>query len=161
MDSKVFRMALLTIISVFALIAVIVYATNADKIGGLFGKKGNNAATGESSEAVSLTLAEEAYGEQIGDNLNGFLYDEDFFDETEKVPSVVVIKKSSASSEATEEAAYESSEMEEDTAGTGMAIVGQLENPDAEAGADISNEGASLPSVIPVSDSVEGTSGAH
>lgn len=147
MDSKVFRMALLTIFSVFALIAVIVYATNADRINGLFGKNGNNSADSASTEA-SLTLPEEAYGEQIGDNLNGFLYDEDFFDEVEKVPSVVVIKKSAASSSIPEEAPNEASTRDE--TGTGMAVVGQLDNPDAEAGLDTSAAGVSLPAVIPI-----------
>jgi hypothetical protein len=156
MDSKVFRMALLVIISVFALIAVIVYATNADRINGLLGKKSESAAVAVSAEETSLSLPEEAYGEQIGENLNGFLYDEDFFDETEKIPSVVVIKKSAASASISDEdeAAYVISE--DDIPGTGMAVVGQLENPGDEASFDISGAMSSLPAVVPI----EGASAA-
>ncbi|WP_026517062.1 hypothetical protein [Butyrivibrio sp. MC2021] len=156
MDSKVFRMALLVIISVFALIAVIVYATNADRINGLLGKKSESAAVAVSAEETSLSLPEEAYGEQIGENLNGFLYDEDFFDETEKIPSVVVIKKSAASASISDEdeAAYVISE--DDIQGTGMAVVGQLENPGDEASFDISGAMSSLPAVVPI----EGASAA-
>jgi hypothetical protein len=158
MDSKVFRMALLTIISVFALIAVIVYATNADKINGLFGKKDKNFAAAESSVEASAVIPQEAYGEQIGENLNGFLYDEDFFDETENIPSVVVIKKSAASASIPDEAAVEISE--EDLEGTGMAVVGQLENPDAEASTDIS-AAATLPSVVPIDQGAASAAGTH
>lgn len=159
MDSKVFRMALLTILSVFALIAVIVYATNADKINGLFGKKGKEAATAESSAVSSIMLPEEAYGEQIGENLNGFLYDEDFFDETEKVPSVVVIKKSAAASSIPDEAVVEISE--EEGSGTGMAVVGQLENPGEESSLDMSGAGSSLPPVVPIDAGTARSTGAH
>ena len=142
-------MALLVILSVFLLIGVIVYATNADKINGLFGKKNSDTAALESSGFSSLSLPQEAYGEQIGENLNGFLYDEDFFDETEQVPSVVVIKKSASSSSLPEdEATVEISE--EDMPGTGMAVVGQIENPSEEGSTDMSGAFSSLPAVVPI-----------
>ena len=150
MDSKVFRMALLVIISVFALVAVIVYATNADRINGLLGRNNQSAAVEESSESSSLSLPEEAYGEQIGENLNGFLYDEDFFDETEQIPSVVVIKKSAASASIPEEDEAAVLISEEDMPGTGMAVVGQLENPGDEASYDVSGALSSLPAVVPL-----------
>ena len=37
MDAKVFRMAILTIISAFILVLVIIYATNSDRINDMFG----------------------------------------------------------------------------------------------------------------------------
>ena len=137
MDAKVFRMAILTIISAFILVLVIVYATNAESINKLFG-------WGEQSEdaadvAVSYS-SDEVYGQQIGDDLNAFLYEEDFFDETEEIPSVVVIKKNSASSDSSDEAgsvgsSFDGDKPDED--GSGMAVVGELTNPNG-----VSNPGA-------------------
>jgi hypothetical protein len=140
MDSKVFRMALLTIISVILLVAVIVYATNADKINGLIGKK--TAAPDEGVAEASFIAPETVYGEQIGDNLNGFLYDEDFFDETEKIPSVVVIKQAS-SLLASEDTSDFTEFDEDDIVGTGMAVVGQLDNAEAAATTDSAGSQAS------------------
>ncbi len=149
MDSKVFRMALLTIISVFILIAVIVYATNADKINGLLGKKQKAAETDISAAEVSAVIPQNLYGEQIGDNLSGFLYDEDFFDETERIPSVVVIKKASSSSSADEdESSFD--DVDDYIIDNNMAVVGQLENPDALASVPEAAEGISLPAVVPI-----------
>lgn len=80
---------------------IIVYATNADRINKLIGKEdkkpsaqvsadaSEDGGDGESSDQV-------IYGDQIGDNLSGFLTDEDFFDETEQIPTVVVIERSSS-----------------------------------------------------------------
>ena len=141
MDSKVFRMALLTIISVILLVAVIVYATNADKINGLIGKK--SATSDEGAAETSFVAPETVYGQQIGDNLNAFLYDEDFFDETEKIPSVVVIKQASsllASEDTSDFTEFE----EDDIVGTGMAVVGQLDSAEvaAEAGSAASQAGS-------------------
>ena len=141
MDSKVFRMALLTIISVMLLVAVIVYATNADKINGLIGKK--SATSDEGAAEISFVAPETVYGQQIGDNLNAFLYDEDFFDETEKIPSVVVIKQASsllASEDTSDFTEFE----EDDIVGTGMAVVGQLDSAEvaAEAGSAASQAGS-------------------
>ena len=76
MDRRVFRMAILTIISAFVLVLMIVYATNAKKINELFG-------WGQAKEVVSEELSEEFSeeiftGDQIGDDLSGFMLDEDF-----------------------------------------------------------------------------------
>ena len=125
-------MAIMTIISAFILVLVIVYATNADKINALFGW-GQKAKPAATEVATEETTEEVIYGDQIGDSLNAFLLDDDFFDETEKIPSVVVIKKSDAS---TDESSAESSFAEEgEKKGTGMAVVGQLTNPNPEGAA--------------------------
>ena len=130
MDSKIFRMAILTIISAFILVLVIVYATNADKINKMFGWENKKAS--EPDAATTYTSEEPLiYGEQIGDNLGAFMYDEEFFDETEEIPAVVVIKKSSSGDKVGDSSDQAASSDQEDNAGTGMAVVGQLENPDA------------------------------
>ncbi len=143
MDRKVFTMAILTIISAFILVMVIVYATNADKINKLLGKSKETQTAIEEVIPEEETTVETVYGDQIGDNLNGFLLDEEFFDETEKIPSVVVIKKSSGDSGLADEASGMSSTLIGDdgirgdgdeasletTNGTGMAVVGELTNP--------------------------------
>ena len=90
MDAKVFRLTILTIISAFILVAVIIYATNADRIGRMFGNGDKNEAT-ENASVEEQATDEAAYGQQIGDDLKAFLYDDDFFDEAEEVPAVVVI----------------------------------------------------------------------
>jgi hypothetical protein len=103
MDKRVFRLAILTIISAFILVMLIVYATNAKRINELI-----DDARGEKA-ATSVTSGEEApdsqasagdgattYGEQIGDNLSGFLADDEFFDETEQVSSLVVIRRNAS-----------------------------------------------------------------
>ena len=143
MDARVFRMAILTIISAFILVLVIVYATNTDKINNLLGveDKPMPGATEEATEEASEEPV--IYGDQIGDSLNGFLLDDDFFDETEKIPSVVVIKKSDASTDESSEGS--SFAKEEDRPGTGMAVVGELTNPNLEAGTDSSGYLTSLP----------------
>ena len=144
MDARVFRMAILTIISAFILVLVIVYATNTDKINSLFGVKDKPQPV--ASEAATEEVSEEPviYGDQIGDSLSGFLLDDDFFDETEKIPSVVVIKKSEASTDESSEGS--SFAEEEDRPGTGMAVVGELTNPNLEGAAtDASGYLTSLP----------------
>lgn len=131
MDSKVFRMAILTIISAFILVLVIVYATNTDKINSIFGW--GDRKTTQVPEAATEATADIIYGEQIGDNLGAFMYDEEFFDETEKIPAVVVIQKASGlGSDTTDESGIAASSEEEDRAGTGMAVVGELQNPNPE-----------------------------
>ena len=50
MDYKVFRTAVLAIVSALILVLVIVYATNADKINEIFGKGG---ASGEGASAAT------------------------------------------------------------------------------------------------------------
>ncbi len=149
MDAKVFRMALLTIISAFILVAVIIYATNTEKINSLFGKKEK-----VSEEVTTYVSAEEAsivYGEQIGTDLKSFLYDDSFFDENEKIPAVVVIKKNSKQPSDSEEEA--SAEEEQDENGRGMAVVGQLDNPDAAGNSD----SVYVPPLIDPNKPVEGT----
>ncbi|WP_029232775.1 hypothetical protein [Butyrivibrio sp. VCB2006] len=127
MDKKVFTMALMTIFSAFILVVVIIYATNADKINKMLGKKNSSASVEVSTEEMSIS--QEIYGQQIGDDLKSFLYDEDFFDETEKVPAVVVIQQN------TQKAGSSDSSSAEDSSegGLGMAVVGQLDKPDAAA----------------------------
>ncbi len=132
MDRRVFRMALLTIISAFLLVLVIVYATNTEKLNELFGRKNSDVSSNAEVEmaAADYSGSPSEFAQQIGDNLDGFLLDQDFFDETEKVQSVVVIKKSaSAARENTSSAALSSTKEQE---GTGMAVVGELINPGAE-----------------------------
>ena len=131
MDAKVFRLTLLTIISAFLLVIVILYATNADKINSLFGaQKGGSAATEYSAEEASV-IDEAIYAQQIGDDLKSFLYDDDFFDEAEQIPAVVVIQQNTKT---VEDSADNSSAEETIEDGVGMAVVGQLDNPDAAPG---------------------------
>ncbi|MCH4193004.1 MAG: hypothetical protein LKF52_11910 [Butyrivibrio sp.] len=86
MDSKVVRLAILTFISLIALILVVVYATNTDRIHALINGGADASAQVSSSVAgVSVT----AYGEQIGDNLKSFLSDETFFDKDDILQQVV------------------------------------------------------------------------
>lgn len=129
MDRRVFRMAILTIISAFILVLVIVYATNTDKINKLFGWGTSKVSTPE-EPVTEVSVPETVYGEQIGDNLSAFTMDDDFFDPTEEIPAVVVIQKSATSADtgASDASIGDSSD---ETTGTGMAIVGELENPNA------------------------------
>ena len=100
MDYKVFRTAVLAIVSALILVLVIVYATNADKINEIFGKGG---ASGEGASAATSSSSDIGmYGEQIGDNTQAFLFEEGFFDANEEIPSVVVTKKDEAGSSASE-----------------------------------------------------------
>ena len=149
MDAKVFRMALLTIISAFILVAVIIYATNTEKINSLFGKKEKI-----SEEVTAEVSAEETsivYGEQIGTDLKSFLYDDSFFDENEKIPAVVVIKKNSKQPDDSGDEV--SVPEEQDDNGTGMAVVGQLDNPDAGGSFD----SVDVPPLVDPNKPVEGT----
>ncbi|MBO4456777.1 MAG: hypothetical protein J5802_03590 [Butyrivibrio sp.] len=93
MDYKVFRTAMLAIVSALILVLVIVYATNADKINELFGK--GEASNAGASAATYSSANGSAYGEQIGDNTQGFLNDVNFFDDYEEIPSVVIEKNES------------------------------------------------------------------
>ena len=150
MDAKVFRMAILTIISAFILVLVIVYATNADKINRLFGKDRSKEPSTEAA-SVEESGEEVIYGDQIGDSLDAFLLDEDFFDETEKIPSVVVRKKTATSSSDSESEVEESqaSGEEDEPQSTGKAVVGELFNPNPQATTDISGYLTSLPEAPP------------
>ena len=139
MDRRVFRMAILTIISAFILVLLIVYATNAKKINDLFGWGESKEVEAEVTE--DATQEEVFTGDQIGDDLGAFMLDEDFFDETEKVPSVVVRKKTSAgnagsSGDPTDSDALagEDGTLDDGDAadGSGMAVVGQVTNPDPQ-----------------------------
>lgn len=126
MDKKVFTMALMTIISAFILVVVIIYATNADKINEMLGKKSSSSSVEISAEEVSTS--QEIYGQQIGNDLKSFLYDEDFFDEAEKVPAVVVIQQNTKTVDSSTDSSSNAEDYED---GSGMAVVGQLDNPDA------------------------------
>ncbi len=144
MNRRVFGLAVLTMISAFILIMVIVYATNADKINRLFGWGQEKTETVTEAVSEEEASTETVYGDQIGDNLSGFLLDEDFFDETEKIPSVVVIKQSSGASDQTDDATGElavddgivgdedGQEPSDRPSGTGMAVVGELTNPNPD-----------------------------
>ena len=131
MDAKVFRLTLLTIISAFLLVIVILYATNADKINKMFVREKSGSAAEEYSGETVPYVDEESYAQQIGDDLKSFLYDEDFFDEAEQIPAVVVIQQNTKT---VEEATDNSSEQEIDEDSVGMAVVGQLDNPDTVPG---------------------------
>lgn len=133
MDAKVFRMAILMIISAFVLVVVIVYATNVDKVSRLLGV-GKDKSSQESTEDVSVEeqITGEFNATQIGDNLSGFEMDEDFFDPTERVPTVVVRKKNVEGADVAESPEGTLPEGEE-PGGTGMAVVGQVINPNPDA----------------------------
>ena len=110
MDYKVFRTAVLAIVSALILVLVIVYATNADKINEIFGKGG---ASGEGASAATSSSSDIGmYGEQIGDNTQAFLFEEGFFDANEEIPSVVVTKKDEAGT-AVSEASTDNTDDEE------------------------------------------------
>ena len=119
MDAKVFRLTLLTIISAFLLVIVILYATNADKINKMFVREKSGSAAEEYSGETVPYVDEESYAQQIGDDLKSFLYDEDFFDEAEQIPAVVVIQQNTKT---VEEATDNSSEQEIDEDSVGMAV---------------------------------------
>ena len=128
MDKKVFSMALLTILSAFILIIVIIYATNTDKINKLFGRGGSNSsAVMESTQEISVTETE--YGQQIGDNVKSFMYDDSFFDENEEIPASVVIQQKPASVDAGSQSS--SGDLEDSRGSAGKAVIGEIENPDA------------------------------
>ena len=90
MDSKTLRLSVAAIITTVVLIAVVVYAANRDRIDKLVGTSSSSQTEEEETQAgaeISVT----GYGEQIGDNLKGFLTADDFFDKSEQRPSVVVV----------------------------------------------------------------------
>ncbi|SFC77871.1 hypothetical protein [Butyrivibrio sp. YAB3001] len=131
MDKKVFRLTLLTIFSALVLVFVVIYVTNADKLSRLFGKKNTAVVTEAVTEEASETN-EVIYGQQIGDDVKSFMYDDSFFDEAEKIPSVVVIQKNSKTTGNSVEASTEEKSDDEE-GGSGMAVVGQLDNPGADS----------------------------
>ena len=88
MDSKTFRLSILAIITTIVLIGVVVYAANRDTINSFFGS--DKAPETEVAVSEGETVGTE-FGEQIGDDLKGFLTAGDFFDKSEQRPSVVVV----------------------------------------------------------------------
>ncbi len=90
MDSKTLRLSVMAIITTVVLIGVVVYAANKDRIDSLLGSGETSESTEAGSEAMD-EVSETQYGEQIGDNLKGFLTADDFFDKSEQRPSVVVV----------------------------------------------------------------------
>ncbi len=90
MDSKALRLSIVAIITTVVLLAVVVYAANRDRINALIGVDGHDSAQEEVVDADSDATVTQ-YGEQIGDNLKGFLTADDFFDKSEQRPSVVVV----------------------------------------------------------------------
>ncbi|MCR5404278.1 MAG: hypothetical protein K6E91_10755 [Butyrivibrio sp.] len=161
MDAKVFRMAILMIISAFILVLVIVYATNVDKLSALFGG-GKDKSGPQSTEEISVD--EQVSGKfsptQIGDNLSGFELDADFFDPTERVPAVVVRRKNTESGDKVDAAAAENLSSEQEPTGTGMAIVGDLINPNPEAGYYSTGNFNPYSADTSLSDSYDGAMGA-
>ncbi|MCR4833242.1 MAG: hypothetical protein K5900_06675 [Butyrivibrio sp.] len=85
-SDKVFRLSVITIISAFILILVVVYSTNTDKFDALF----NRNKTQSDTTADASINASGVQIEQIGDNLHGYMVDSDFFDENEKIPEVII-----------------------------------------------------------------------
>ena len=84
MDSKVIRMAIVTLISLFILIGVVLYAANFDRINMLLN------GLSSSDESTSGASYDEAnIGVQIGDDLKGFTKDSTFFDE-EQTPQEII-----------------------------------------------------------------------
>ncbi len=83
MDSKLRRLAIACFVSLVALIVVVVYAVNADKISSFLHKE----ETAEETEVLEEATTDDT-GEQIGDNLKGFLADEDFFDQRETLREI-------------------------------------------------------------------------
>ncbi|MBQ7616100.1 MAG: hypothetical protein IJU77_13730 [Butyrivibrio sp.] len=172
MDAKVFRMAILTIISAFILVLVIIYATNSDRINDMFGwgreKEASSESVSSETDPGEISQASEIiYGDQIGDSLDSFLLDDDFFDETEKIPSVMVRKQTTTVGGSTtgKSSSASQEEGEEENTGSGMAVVGQLINPNQELPVDSSGNLTSLPPVpesgfgeyIPAGQTVTGT----
>lgn len=131
MDAKVFRLTLLTIASAFLLVIVILYATNADKINRLFGREKSAVTEAEYVQEDASVVSEESYAQQIGDDLKSFLYDDDFFDEAEQIPAVVVIQQNTKT---VSDSSEDTSEQPIDEDERSMAVVGQLDNPDAAFG---------------------------
>lgn len=82
MDSKVMKLAIGVFAALIALILVIVYASNADKI--------NSFLKGSASDSDSESVAElsAAVNGQIGNNLHGFMAQKDFFDEPDYLASI-------------------------------------------------------------------------
>ena len=147
MDKRVFTMAILTIISAFILVLVIVYATNADKISELTGKGNSNEADTAASYVSGTGMIE---GDQIGDNLDAFVYDEDFFDENDKIPAIVVIKENeSDAANSASSGASDETDGSEDKKRVGMGKVssGELENPNPIDEDELPLTGSTLPPV--------------
>ncbi|WP_026496900.1 hypothetical protein [Butyrivibrio sp. WCD3002] len=93
MDSKAYRLSILAIITTVVLVGVVVYAANRERIAALIGAD-------EFGSSVEEEIAEDedidesdiiSSGEQIGDDLKGFLKSDNFFDKSEQRPSVVVV----------------------------------------------------------------------
>lgn len=85
MDSKVIRLAILMFISLLALILVVIYVTNTDRINALI----NGASDASAESAISATEGVSSdFGEQIGDNLKSFLTDETFFDQNNALAEI-------------------------------------------------------------------------
>ncbi len=90
MDSKTLRLSIAAIITTVVLIGVVVYAANKDRIDSMIGAGKTEETVMDEAEAES-DGTDTQYGEQIGDNLKGFLTADDFFDKSEQRPSVVVV----------------------------------------------------------------------
>jgi hypothetical protein len=84
MDSKVMKLAVGVFISLVALIGLIVYLGNAEKIDNIM----DSAAADSETSALAQTDSTFMPGEQIGNDLQGFISKKDFFDEAEELSSV-------------------------------------------------------------------------
>ena len=93
MDSKAYRLSILAIITTVVLVGVVVYAANRERIAALIGAD-EFASTVEEEIPEDEAIDESeimSSGEQIGDDLKGFLKSDKFFDKNEQRPSVVVV----------------------------------------------------------------------
>jgi hypothetical protein len=93
MDSKAYRLSILAIITTVVLVGVVVYAANRERIAALIGAD-EFASTVEEEIPEDEIIGESeiaSSGEQIGDDLKGFLKSDKFFDKNEQRPSVVVV----------------------------------------------------------------------
>ncbi|WP_026670643.1 hypothetical protein [Butyrivibrio sp. AE3006] len=93
MDSKAYRLSILAIITTVVLVSVVVYAANRERIAALIdADEFASTVEEEIPEDEAIDEAEiMSSGEQIGDDLKGFLKSDKFFDKNEQRPSVVVV----------------------------------------------------------------------
>lgn len=82
MDSKLKRLMLMGVFLVFVLVGVLVWNENKDKFAAVNGKPGNNIV--ETKAPSNDSFYTEVRNGQIGDDLQGFLRDKDFFDSDER-----------------------------------------------------------------------------
>ena len=82
MDSKVMKLAMAVFVALIALILIIVYASNADKINSFLNGSASDSSNGSVAELSAVQNG------QIGNNLHGFMAQQDFFDEPDYLASI-------------------------------------------------------------------------